>query len=60
MTRIEIPSGLDAQRYLGPDWGRWLDRLPRLCADLLDEWELSIDGAAMYGFCSIAVPVRTG
>lgn len=60
MTAIEVPAGLDSQRYLGPDWGHWLDRLPRLCADLLADWELEVDGEAMFGFCSIALPVRTG
>lgn len=55
--RVSIPAGLDSQRYLGPDWGVWLDRLPRLCADLLDEWELTVTGPARHGFCSIVLPV---
>lgn len=57
---IDVPRGLDAQRGLGLDWASWLDRLPRLVDDLLAEWELRLDGEAMHGFCSIALPVLTG
>ncbi|MFT3898728.1 MAG: aminoglycoside phosphotransferase family protein [Gordonia sp. (in: high G+C Gram-positive bacteria)] len=56
---MPIPDGLDAQRRLGPDWERWLDRLPRRCADLLAEWELTVDGGPMHGFASLVLPVRT-
>lgn len=57
--RIEIPEGLEAQARLGPDWVRWLDALPHLAAGVLDEWDLTLDGAAMHGFCSLVLPVRT-
>ena len=43
----------------GPDWARWVDRLPGRLAALLDEWELTTDGWSMHGYCSIVVPVRT-
>ena len=57
---IVLPEGLDEQRELGPDWGRWLDAVPRLFADLLDEWELARDGADLWhGFCSLVAPVVT-
>jgi streptomycin 6-kinase len=57
---IALPPGLDEQRGLGPEWGVWLDRLPRLFAELLDEWELSRDGDELwYGFCSLVAPVLT-
>lgn len=36
----------------------WIADLPRLLADLLDEWELQPVGATMSGACSIALPVR--
>ena len=39
--RPDIPAGLQAQRELGEDWARWLDRLPRTAADLLDDWGLT-------------------
>lgn len=56
---LQIPSDLDAQRTLGQDWAEWLDRLPALAADVLDEWRLVRDGDAMHGFVSLVLPVRT-
>ena len=57
---IVLPAGLDDQRTLGPDWGRWLDRLPRLLVDVLEEWELRRDGDDLWhGFCSLVAPVLT-
>ena len=44
---------------LGPDWAGWLDRLPRLAADLVEEWELTLDGPVWHGFCSLVPAVRT-
>ena len=40
----------------------WLDRLPRTMADLLAEWELTIDptaGSGMHGYASWVLPVVT-
>ncbi|GAA5118114.1 streptomycin 6-kinase [Alloalcanivorax gelatiniphagus] len=54
---VTIPSELLAQRALGEDWGRWLDRLPRLADDLLDEWGLRRTGDALHGYCSLVLPV---
>jgi streptomycin 6-kinase len=62
MTRVTIrlPEGLDEQRELGPDWGAWLDRLPRLFTEVLDDWELTREGGELWhGFCSLVAPVRT-
>jgi streptomycin 6-kinase len=56
---LPIPPGLDAQRRLGPDWVAWLDRLPRLAADVVEEWRLVPDGPPMHGYASLAQPVRT-
>ncbi|MGO3325772.1 aminoglycoside phosphotransferase family protein [Gordonia sp. (in: high G+C Gram-positive bacteria)] len=55
---MHIPAALDEQRRLGDDWAHWLDRLPRLCDDLLDEWRLTPTGDPMHGFASVVVPVR--
>ena len=52
-----IPQGLLSQRSLGEDWSRWLDRLPRLTDDLLEEWRLTPTAAPLHGFCSLVVPV---
>lgn len=57
---VTVPTGLARQAALGPDWARWLDRLPRLAGDLLDEWQLRPDGAAGHGYCSLVLPVRDG
>jgi streptomycin 6-kinase len=56
---LEIPAELQARRRLGPPWGGWLDVLPRRTAELLDEWDLTVDGPAMHGYCSVVLPVRT-
>ncbi len=54
-----IPAGLSSQASLGPAWADWISRLPRLCTDLIDEWDLAIDGDAWHGFTSIVLPVRS-
>lgn len=53
-----IPPGLEQQRGLGPEWGDWLDRLPRRRNRLLEEWGLTVDGRPTHGFCSLVLPVR--
>jgi streptomycin 6-kinase len=56
---VTLPDGLAAQAALGHDWAAWLDRLPRLLADVLEEWELSRDGDEVWhGYCSAVLPVR--
>jgi streptomycin 6-kinase len=57
---IVLPEGLDEQRGLGSDWGRWLDGLPRLFIDLLAEWDLTREGDDLWhGYCSLVAPVVT-
>jgi streptomycin 6-kinase len=56
---VEIPAGFLEVGSRGPDWAAWLDKLPRLTRDLLDEWKLRVDGSAAYGNCALVVPVRT-
>jgi streptomycin 6-kinase len=56
---LTIPPGLDSQRLLGPDWEAWLDRLPALAESVLSEWDLTLDGEPMHGFCSLVLPART-
>ena len=43
----------------GPDWAEWVDGLPALLAELLEEWGLSSDGLMMHGYVGLVVPVRT-
>ena len=58
-TRVQVPAGLESQRALGPDWGRWLDLLPARTGDLVEEWELGPAGEPLHGYCSLVLPVRT-
>lgn len=62
-ARVRVPAGLRALPDREPSWEPWLDRLPRLSADLLDEWDLEPDGEPGHGQCSLVLPVvvrRTG
>src|SRR5688572_24308000 len=54
---VTIPPDLLSQRVLGEDWARWLDGLPRLATELLDEWRLRPVAAELHGYCSLVVPV---
>jgi streptomycin 6-kinase len=49
---------VDAER--GPEWASWIDRLPRLTRELLEEWSLTPDGEATHGTTALVLPVRTG
>jgi streptomycin 6-kinase len=42
----------------GPEQARWVDALPRLLADLVDAWELTVDGPPTHGHTALVVPVR--
>ena len=54
---LTIPPGLLSQRALGEEWGRWLDRLPRLADDLVRDWHLTPTAVPLHGFCSLVLPV---
>jgi streptomycin 6-kinase len=56
---ISVPAGVQEFAGRGPAWAAWVDRLPKLAAALLEEWDLELDGDSMYGFCSLVLPVRT-
>jgi len=56
---VAVPDAFAARASRGESWARWLAGLPRLAADLLDEWALVADGAATYGECALVLPVRT-
>ncbi len=59
MLPFDLPAGLTGQAALGPRWVSWLDELPRTFAGVVDDWELTYDGAPRHGYCSLVVPVRT-
>ncbi len=54
---VEIPAEFLQVGSRGPDWAAWLDGLPRLTRELLDDWDLRVDGASAYGNCALVVPV---
>ena len=54
---LTIPPGLLSRRALGEEWGRWLDRLPRLTDDLVRDWHLTPAADPLHGFCSLVLPV---
>jgi streptomycin 6-kinase len=41
----------------GPSGQQWADRLPRLLADVLDDWELVPNGPSTSGLTALVVPV---
>ena len=41
-------------------WAAWVAGVPRTLADLLEGWDLSVDGQVMHGHTALAVPVRAG
>jgi streptomycin 6-kinase len=56
---VGLPDGVLGMARRGPDWADWVDRLPGLLEDLLEEWQLTTDGWMMHGFVALVVPVRT-
>ncbi|WP_246456219.1 aminoglycoside phosphotransferase family protein [Nocardioides mesophilus] len=57
---LTLPPGLSGQAALGQDWADWLDRLPRLAVEVLEEWGLQRDGDRLWhGAASLVMPVRT-
>lgn len=55
---VDIPASLDAVRARGEAQASWLDGLGRLAASVLDEWELTPDGAPVAGTSALVLPVR--
>jgi streptomycin 6-kinase len=56
--RIDLPQEVLDMRDRGEDWASWVDGLPALADGLLQEWQLTLDGPATNGFCSLVLPVR--
>lgn len=64
-----LPDSFLALAANGPDWAQWLDRLPALLRDLLDEWALTLEGetthgstthgSTTHGNTALVLPVRT-
>lgn len=58
MTPLRLPPAVLAMAAYGEEWATWVDRLPRLAAELLAEWELHRDGEPRHGRTSLVLPVR--
>lgn len=43
----------------GAPWAAWVDTLPKLVSSQVAQWNLTFDGDAMSGNCSLVLPVRT-
>jgi streptomycin 6-kinase len=56
---IALPETYLAYAARGEEWATHLDRLPALLRDLVEEWELAVDGDATHGHTAVVVPVRT-
>jgi streptomycin 6-kinase len=56
---IELPAAVRAMAARGPQWQAWVDQLPELVADQIEDWDLAPDGEPLHGFCSVVLPVRS-
>jgi streptomycin 6-kinase len=54
---IGLPPGLLAVDNPHATWGSWLRRLPGVLRELLEEWQLVVDGPAVHGVTAVVVPV---
>ncbi|MBG6095332.1 aminoglycoside phosphotransferase family protein [Nocardioides luteus] len=54
-----VPDSFRALAANGPSWAAWLDDLPGLLRDLVEEWSLTLDGPSTHGNCAVVLPVRT-
>ncbi|MFE7223727.1 aminoglycoside phosphotransferase family protein [Nocardioides sp. NPDC057577] len=54
-----VPDSFLALAANGPSWAAWLDDLPGLLRDLVEEWALTVDGPSVHGSCAVVLPVRT-
>ncbi len=57
--RVVVPPGLVAAhlRHRGAAGQAWVDALPGLVADVLERWDLRVDGRPAHGVVALVVPV---
>ena len=53
-----LPPGVLAMAERGPAWAAYVERLPRLVRELVEEWGLTADGEPTHGHASLVLPVR--
>ena len=56
---FDLPPTFLAAALRSPEWAAWVDGVPRIVRDLLDEWDLAVDGEPTHGWTSLVLPVRT-
>ena len=56
---VTLPDGVLGMADRGPDWAAWVEALPGLASDLVEEWGLAPDGIPMHGFVGLVLPVRS-
>lgn len=56
---MHVPPGWTSYDDPRGRWQPWLDALPRLARDLLEEWELVEDGEQQHGHSAVVLLVRT-
>jgi len=56
---VRLPGGVRGMATRDASWAAWVDRLPALADDLLQEWDLARDGLAQHGNCALVLPVRS-
>jgi streptomycin 6-kinase len=56
---FEIPATFLAHRVRGEEFAAYLDRLPQLVRDVVEDWGLTYDGTPRHGMCALVLPVRT-
>jgi len=56
---VRLPDGILGMARRGPEWAAWVESLPSVVTELLEEWQLRTDGWMMHGFVALVVPVRT-
>ena len=57
---VTVPARLRDALLGSQDPGarKWVDRVPRLAAELLERWSCVIAGPVMSGWAGVVVPVR--
>lgn len=56
---VQVPARVLEFAARGPQWEAWVRRLSALATSVLEEWDLTLDGAPMSGWTALVLPVRT-
>jgi streptomycin 6-kinase len=56
---IDLPEEVQRFALRGPAWEQWVRRLPQLVGDIVEDWELALDGEPTTGWTALVVPVQT-